>query len=491
MSSGGGLIQLINASNTDEYLTINNKYDQIFEDNIKTNKMGKTTKRIDFERAPVLYSENNGRNLFISNNLNDNSEDLLTNVCFCCELPEIYSDSNLKFKWVKNIGLSMIKEISLTINDNPIQTLTSDWLNISYNLSIDNDKFDNIIGNTANLNNPSVFNNKKIVINNNKFQFKYYPTSSQDKNIHSIAKTILNIPLNFWFTKELKTALPMALLLTDIVRISLILEDAENLYTLYSEKLDQDISPLLYNELFNTTYKINDFLKNELRNNDINLNVYIQKTGYLLGAEELNYLVSLGSKDYIIDDVVTIEKSLLLNTNLQSVDLGTISKPIKEIIWVLRREDSKRNFNNHTNFTGAYNTNSAYNILNNATYKVANQYNIFEELNSIFLSYITPFNTHEKIPDISNIYLYSFARHPESKDSTGHFNATNVNNKLNFKLNTFDMNDEKYNFNLKLHKLQNFQDINKSLTEYKVKIFIVCYNFVNISRISGAHLILI
>ena len=35
MSSGGGLIQLINASNTDEYLTINNNYDQIFEDNKK------------------------------------------------------------------------------------------------------------------------------------------------------------------------------------------------------------------------------------------------------------------------------------------------------------------------------------------------------------------------------------------------------------------------------------------------------------------------
>tara|TARA_B110000858_G_scaffold197147_1_gene257851 strand:+ start:3269 stop:4741 length:1473 start_codon:yes stop_codon:yes gene_type:complete len=487
MSSGGGLVQLINDSNTDEYLANKNNFDETFEEYKKTNKMGKTTNRIDFQISPILYSHTSGTNIFTSNNLNDKSEDLLTNLYFCCELPEIYSDKNLKFKWIKNIGLSMIKEIELKIGDITLQKLTSDWLNIWYNLSIDKKNFDNIIGNTINLHNPSVFNNKKVIIRNNKFEFKYYPNSSQENNIPSIPKTILNIPLNFWFSKELKTALPMAYFSTTTVKITLRLEDAENLYTLYSKDLDQDISPSLYNELEGTSYSINNFLKKELRDDVVDLKAYIQKTGYLLANDELSYLMSVGSKNYIIDDVNIIEKSLLLNTNLQTVDLGTITKPIKEIIWILRREDSKKNFNNHTNFTGAYNTNSYYDILDYATYKIANSHNIFEELNSSFLSYITPLNNHTKIPDISNIYLYSFAKDPESKDSTGHFNASNMNNKIIFKLKTFNSDDENYNFNLKLRKIVKFNNIDKSLTEYKVKIFIICYNIINIS-INNANL---
>tara|TARA_B110001450_G_scaffold218054_1_gene212341 strand:- start:1851 stop:3323 length:1473 start_codon:yes stop_codon:yes gene_type:complete len=490
MSNSGGLVQLINDSNTDEFLAKKDDYDELFKNYEKTNKMAKTIKRIDFQSAPILYSQNNGTNIFTSNNLNDNSEDLLTNTYFCCELPEIYSDRTLKFKWIKNIGLSIIKEVELKIGDTTMQKLTADWLNIWYDLSIDKSKFDNIIGNINKLNNPVIFNNKKVVIKNNKLDFRFYPNSSQENSIPSIKKTKLIIPLNFWFTKELKTALPIAFFNTTTIKISITLKDTEDLYTLYSDELDQDISPSLYNELYNTNYKLNDFLKEEQKNNVIDINAYIQKQGFLLATDELQKLISIGRKNYILDDVQIIEKSLLLNTNIQTVDLGTISKPIKEIIWILRREDSSRNFNNHINFTASYNTNSEYDILDNATYKVANEHKIFEELDSSYLSYIPCLNNHTKIPTISNIYVYSFAKKPEGPDSTGHFNATNINNKMSFKLNTFSLDDDNYNFNLKLKKLFKFKDIDKSLKEYKVKIFVVCYNFITISN-NDAKLILI
>lgn len=489
MTNSGGLVQLINDSNTDEFLAKKDDYDDLFKNYDKTNKMAKTTKKIDFDTAPILYSQNSA--IFTSNNLNDNSEDLLTNTYFCCELPEIYSDRKIKFKWVKNIGLSIIKEVEFKIGDVTMQKLTADWLNIWYDLSIDTINFDNIIGNSNKLNNPVVFNNKKVIIKNNKFDFKFYPNSSQENNIPSIKKTKLTIPLNFWFSKELKTALPIAFFNTTTIKISITLKDAEDLYTLYSNELDQDISPSLYNELYNTNYILKDFLKEELKNNVININAYIQKQGFLLATDELSYLMSIGEKDYILDDVQIIEKSLKLNTNIQTIDLGTISKPVKEIIWILRREDSSKNFNNHINYTASYNTNSEYDILNYATYKVANVHKIFEELDSSYLSYIPSLNNHTKIPTIPNIYVYSFAKNPEGPNSTGHFNATNINNQMIFKLNTFNLDDENYNFNLKLHKLSQFKDIDKSLVEYKVKIFVVCYNFINISKVFGAHLRLI
>ena len=65
-----------------------------------------------------------------------------------------------------------------------------------------------------------------------------------------------------------------------------------------------------------------------------------------------------------------------------------------------------------------------------------------------------------------------------------------MNNKISLKLNTFNLDDENYNFNLKLNKLFKFKEIDKSLSEYKIKIFVVCYNFISIS-INDAKLRLI
>ena len=78
-----------------------------------------------------------------------------------------------------------------------MQKLSSDWLNIWYDLSIDKTKFDNIIGNTNNLNNPVVFNNKKVTIKNNKLDFKFYPNSSQESGIPSIKKNEINNTIKF------------------------------------------------------------------------------------------------------------------------------------------------------------------------------------------------------------------------------------------------------------------------------------------------------
>ena len=42
MSNSGGLVQLINDSNTDEFLAKKDDYDELFKNYEKTNKMAKT-----------------------------------------------------------------------------------------------------------------------------------------------------------------------------------------------------------------------------------------------------------------------------------------------------------------------------------------------------------------------------------------------------------------------------------------------------------------
>jgi hypothetical protein len=485
MSSISGLAQLVNESMVDQYLSTM-ETEKLFETYQKSNKLGKTSTRIDFETAPALQS-GNSELVFISNNLKDGSEDLLSKVYFCCELPEIYSDRSTRFKWIKNIGIYLIKEVEFTFSQNSIQKFTADWLNIWNELTCTDDKsYQNILGNSEENNNPTEFRNKKIVIRNNKFEYAYYPESSQDTDKPSIKKTKLCINIPFWFSTELGNALPMIFFQTVPIQIRIKLEDPELLYTIYSEKLDQDISPLLYNELEGTSLNINSFLKNDIKDiNNINIRGYIQKTGYVLGEYELSELGQKGFIDYIMNDIMVIEKDLDLGSTddpvEQSIEMDIINKPIKELVWIIRRDDIITNFNNHINYTASYNTNSKYDILNYATYRIENSIDIFNELETNYLTVIQPKIHHTNLPRIGNIYLYSFAKNPESKDSTGHFNPSNVNNKLKIKVNTFSETDEQFNINIKLRKITQWQNQEKEINNYKIKIFANCYNFVTIS----------
>jgi len=246
MSSGAGLLQLICTENTDEYLCENeNSFKYSYD---KINKFSKINYRVDFENLPVLYSNDTTEKIFYSNNL-ANKGDLLEKLYFCCTLPEIYANNSLKFRWVKKIGLKIIKSIEFQIGATTVQKLTNHWLNINQELLNDSSGYNKMIGDVEELTNPHVINNKKIVITNNKFNFYYYPNSDREKNIPSIRKYDLRIPLPFWFSKDTSMALPMLLFQNNPIKIKIILEDSEKLYQVYSEKLNRYISPKLYNDL--------------------------------------------------------------------------------------------------------------------------------------------------------------------------------------------------------------------------------------------------
>ena len=120
--------------------------------------------------------------------------DLISNMYVYVQLPEIpklFSDSPVKYKWNDNIGFALINYIELEINGQIIDKLYGDWLNIWNCLTSDDhmETEDLLIGNVPEL-----------------------TTSS-----NGIRSYNLYIPINFFFNKNKGLALPViALHLSDI-----------------------------------------------------------------------------------------------------------------------------------------------------------------------------------------------------------------------------------------------------------------------------------
>ena len=98
--------------------------------------------------------------------------DLLSNVYFTFELPEIYSGcyatargraQNLpyEFRWVENIGTNIINNVKLYLNDSVIHSYSGEYLQVMSELRYDDSKkkiYDELVGNVPEMHNPSLHN---------------------------------------------------------------------------------------------------------------------------------------------------------------------------------------------------------------------------------------------------------------------------------------------------------------------------------------------
>tara|TARA_A100001011_G_scaffold395924_2_gene492332 strand:- start:542 stop:2965 length:2424 start_codon:yes stop_codon:yes gene_type:complete len=116
----------------------------------------------------------------------------------------------LEFKWIENIGVQAIKSVRVYSNDSLIQEFTGQYLlNMVYRDFTENQKkiFNRMIGNTADLVDPSFYSNR----NGN------YPNAAYFGSINrmayglepSIRSKQLFVPLNLWSTLNNKTPIPL------------------------------------------------------------------------------------------------------------------------------------------------------------------------------------------------------------------------------------------------------------------------------------------
>ena len=113
-----------------------------------------------------------------------------------------------------------------------------------------------------------------------------------------------------------------------------------------------------------------------------------------------------------------------LDSNLTIVNIITLNNPIKEILWVFRR-NVMENTNEYFNFTslGASESGSYRDLMLNAVFQLDGQ-DRFETRDSKYFRLIQPYQRHTSNPNFLYIYAYSFALRPEEIQPSGTLNAS-------------------------------------------------------------------
>ena len=146
--------------------------------------------------------------------------DLLMDTYLVIDLPDIWSPvlapnpdlsrntwTPYEFKWIKNIGTNIIRQVRFTIGGHAIQTYTGTYLQNVVERDFDESKkklFDIMTGNIDELNNPAKFYNGKYP---NAFNFDH--SNNTNEILPSIRQRRLYIPINIWFTMMPKMAFPL------------------------------------------------------------------------------------------------------------------------------------------------------------------------------------------------------------------------------------------------------------------------------------------
>jgi hypothetical protein len=432
---GGGNLQLVSKGNIDEFITGNPEvsfYQFVYK---RHTNFALETYQLIFGTKPVISPTERTYSCEISRH-----GSLLSDLYFCFTLPAVCSSDKYKFRWVKNVGTAMIKKATIKIGNTIIDSITGEWMNVWNELTLPagDTKYDTLIGNVPEMQDPkSSF--PRVSIKNNRFIYFYYPEAEKGSSTPSIPSRQIIVPLRFWFTRNPALSLPLLRLQGYIITLELEIEKCENLYQVYSDKLDMYISPKYYNELNSIhngdNVSINKFII------DTELFPYIEANYVFLDLAEMNALGQLSTLSYLAEQLTI---NTITNVTNQYINV-LVNNPTKELIWIVKRDDLWK-YNDYFNFSADI-PESKNGLLNTASIFFTNDVRV-QERNAEYFNMLQPYQHHTKIPK-TGIYCYSFALYPEKEFLSGSYNAGVVETKL--KINLKDMFDNSY-INRKLVK---------------------------------------
>jgi hypothetical protein len=361
--------------------------------------------------------------------------DLLASVYLIFKLPDVYSDDKFKFKWVENIGSLLIKNASIHIDNTEIDNITGEWLVVWNELSLPvKDGYNNMTGNIPELTNPRKKETVYRIRNNILSEFDYASSDKSDINNPSIKGRYISVPLPFWFSKNQSLALPILKFCTNHhVYLKIQFENIENLYTVYSDIYNMNISPMYYNELNRPNkISINDFIINK------NLIAHIDATFIVLDCYERQLIINNAYKEYLIE-TTRINKQPFISGGIDSI--RTIDVPsqllVKEIIWTLNRADSIYKFNDILNYSYSIPRNNENSIMKTALILWDKNTERVNEKDAYFYNNIQPYQYHSIIPR-QGIYCYTFSLMPEKWFPSGCYNGAGIGTQLIIKLNNYE-----------------------------------------------------
>jgi hypothetical protein len=300
--------------------------------------------------------------------------DLLMDSYLVINLPNIYSPviqdiSNgvinyreYNFKWIKNLGSQLIKQVEFTIGGHIIQKYTGNYIQNVVERDFDLNKkelFDKMTGNVSSLNDPSF-----------KYNGKYPNAYKRDLNNNDIEPSIfgrtLYIPINSWFSLSSKMAFPLISLQYSELVINFELRPIHELFVV--RDIDKSIishndANYIYPLLSDAKYQFKRFINpppdisleyntdkyDNLPSNYNRFDVHLNCTYCFLDNDEVNYFAK-NNQDYLIKEIYEKQYDIQNTTSgkLKIESYGLVSS----WMWYLQRSDVnlRNEWSNYTNY---------------------------------------------------------------------------------------------------------------------------------------------
>ena len=343
--------------------------------------------RQDFNKLPNFNTENRNK---VTCKIGRNG-DLINDIYLIYDLPNIYStpkttldsssppdldtsNSNGEFfRWVNNLGENIIHTVEILLDGHLLDKQYGLWMNIWNELTIPKSKrhsYNMMIGNNSSLTNPSVYHGS----------YTGTPTS-ESNNIPSINAYRLYIPLPFWFCNNPGLSIPLIALQYNELIVQIEFNKLNDLFTVgnppvspstifdleylnsfgnntYSSTGSDNNNINLRQSLINSGYSSQNLFWKFVNNTNSNSstwgeNTYLEVNYIYLDKDERRKYAQI-NHEYLISQVQTshyiinnISENIKGSTNILNL---LFQHPVKELIWVLRRNDCyKRNqWNNYT-----------------------------------------------------------------------------------------------------------------------------------------------
>lgn len=436
----GGLMQLLVWGNQNMYLSGNPSI-TYFKKVYKTfTNFSMEGIRINMNRNDILINEKTVIKATI-----DRHGDLVSQMYFVFELPDVIFDDDLLFRWVDNIGEVIIDNCQIAVNGNVIDKQTGEFNHLYRQLTYGADKnymYEKLIGQRE--------------VPTKVQQSTPYGAIIQTYHPKQVSSRKIYVPMNFWFNRTLSQSLPLIGLQYSEVELTLELRPFKDLYQLYyvrngvsdwyapNMNIPSHQLPSFINVNTNKRFLISDSV--------MDIKAYVEVNYVFLDKPERK-LFLYKPTEYLIEQTTRIEK---IGVSESAVHDLILQNPVKELMWVCSRDNKSIRNDWFTYVDGDSQIMESAKLMFNGLDR-------FDAKDALYFNYVQPLQ-HHKANYKDGLYVYSFAINADDiEQPSGACNCSLIN-KVQMFMTTKRPNDDSYAYDITFYVISyNLLRIEKGL----------------------------
>lgn len=312
------------------------------------------------------------------------SGDLVSKCYVEATLPALEAPDNFQIAWCKYVGIALLDQVEVSIGGARVDKMYSQYMMIMHELYTKPGKeaaMNEMIGNIDLLTTPKA----------------------------RIPEYTVIVPLQFWFNRFYKQALPLVALQYHEVKFDIDFKKAEQLYTIYDASGPVPVPTSKYLSIAPILGSVNIY------------------ADYIFLEEKERDIVTVESADVVFEQLQFNSQETY---NGQSVKSRlAFNHPVSEIFFAIQLASNVDNMANRwadftmsgTDATQAY---RGAQPLKEATLML-NGNERFSRRNAMYFNRVVPFECHSRTP-APGIYCYSFANSPEEAQPSGTLNFSRI-----------------------------------------------------------------